>query len=222
MEPSVLILTPGSPQELTPVIDEAERRGIRVICVDTDAPDSRRSTAVCVDPEASGHLAAELLGGMVPPGARVAIITGMLQIENHRRKTESFRDLYPSFCHEGVVIEVIEAHEDEAFQKCFALLERNKSLAGVYVNTVNCLPVCRAIGASGLAGRLKLVTTDLFGEMRPYFEKGTISASIYSWPYVQGELPMRLAVDHILHRAQLPRVHFLAPQVAGLQHPRPN
>ncbi|MBZ5596387.1 MAG: substrate-binding domain-containing protein [Acidobacteriia bacterium] len=213
--PGALILTPGSPQELTPVINEAERRGIRVICVDTDAPASRRSTAVCVDAEASGRVAAELLGGMVPVGSQVAIVTGMLHIEDHRRKTESFLGAYPRFCSEGVVAEVIEAHddEDEAFQKCFALLERHKALAGVYVNTANCLPVCRAIGATGLAGRLKLVTTDLFGEMRPYFEKGTISACVYSRPYVQGELAMRLAVDHFLHGTQLPKAHFLAPQL---------
>jgi len=214
-QPGALILTPGNPEELTPVIDEAERRGIRVICVDTDAPASRRSAAVCVDAEVSGRVAAELLGGMVPAGAHVAIITGMLHIEDHRRKTESFREAYPRFCNSGAVPEVIEAHddEDEAFQKCFALLERHKTLAGVYVSTANCLPVCRAIGAAGLAGRLKLVTTDLFGEMRPYFEKGTISASVYSRPYVQGELAVRLAVDHILHGAQLPKAHFLAPQL---------
>jgi LacI family transcriptional regulator len=214
-EPSALVLTPGSPRELTPVIDEAERRGIRVICVDTDAPASRRSSAVCVDPDVSGRVAAELLSGMVPAGSQVAIFTGMLQIEDHLRKTVSFRDAYPRFCEGGVVAEVIEAHddEDEAFQKCFSLLERHKALGGVYVNTANCLPVCRAIGAMGLAGRVKLVTTDLFGEMRPYFEKGAISACVYSRPYVQGELAMRLAVDHILHGAQLPKSYLLSPQL---------
>ncbi len=215
LEPSALVLTPGSPHELTPLIDEAEQRGIRVICVDTDAPTSRRSTVVCVDPEVSGRVAAELLGGMVPAGSSVAIVTGMLQIEDHRRKAESFRETYPQFCGGGAVDEVIEAHddEDEAFQKCFALLERRKSLAGVYVNTANTLPVCRAIGAAGLAGRVKLITTDLFGEMRPYFEKGVISACVYSRPFIQGELAMRLTVDHILHGAALPGTHLLAPQL---------
>lgn len=214
-EPSALILTPGSPRELTPVIDEAEERGIRVICIDTDAPASRRSTAVCVDAEISGRVAAELLGGMAAPGSDAAIVTGMLNIEDHRKKTESFREAYPGFNAGGRVVEVIEAHEDEdeAFQKCFAILKRHKSLAGVYVNTVNCLPVCRAIGALGLAGKLKLVTTDLFSEMRPYFEKKTISASVYSRPFVQGEIAMRLVVDHLVHGSALPNVHLLAPRV---------
>jgi LacI family transcriptional regulator len=213
--PRALILTPGNPEELTPIIDEAERRNIRIICVDTDAPASSRSTAVCVNAGVSGRVAAELLGGMVPAGSEVVIITGMLHIEDHRKKAEGFNEVFPQFCPGSHVAEVIEAHEDEeeAFQKCFALLKRHESLAGVYVNTVNSLPICRAIGALGLAGRLKLITTDLFSEMRSYFEKGTIAASIYSRPYFQGELAMRLAVDYLIHGVPLPSGHYLAPQV---------
>lgn len=214
-EPHALILTPGNPQQLVPVIDDAERRNVRVICVDTDAPASSRSSAVCVNAAVSGSVAAELLGAMIPAGSEVAVVTGMLQTENHRKKTVGFQEAFPQFCPGGRVAEIIEAHddEDEAFQKCFALLEERQSLAGMYVNTANCLPVCRAIGALGLAGRLKLITTDLFSEMRPYFEKGTISASIYGRPYFQGELAMRLAVDHLVNGAVLPKAHYLAPQV---------
>lgn len=214
-EPRALILTPGSPQEVTPVINEAERRNIRVICVDTDAPASSRSSAVCVNARMSGNVAAELLGGMLAPGSEVAVVTGMLQTEDHRKKAEGFTEAFPRFCPGGIVAEVIEAHEDEdeAFQKCFGLLERHKSLSGVYVNTANNLPVCRAIAALGLSGRLKLVTTDLYSEMRPYFEKGTIAASIYSRPYIQGELAVRLAIDHLIYGAPLPAAHYLAPHV---------
>ncbi len=214
-EPRALILTPGDPQQLVPIIDDAERRNVRVMCVDTDAPASMRSSAVCVNAAVSGRVAAELLGAMIPTGSEVAVITGMLHIEDHRKKAEGFQEVFPQFCSGGRVTEIIEAHEDEdeAFQKCFALLERKPSLAGIYVNTANCLPVCRAIGALGLAGRLRLITTDLFGEMRPYFEKGTISASIYTRPYVQGELAMRLMVDHLVNGAALPKAHYLAPHV---------
>ncbi len=35
-----VVLTPGNPTEMTPLIDRAESQGIRVICVSTDAPGS--------------------------------------------------------------------------------------------------------------------------------------------------------------------------------------
>ena len=41
-----LILTPGDPQRLVPIINEAEKKNIRVVCVDTDASTSSRSTVV--------------------------------------------------------------------------------------------------------------------------------------------------------------------------------
>ena len=112
-----MILTPGNPQETTAVINEAERQNIRVICVDTDAPASLRSSVVCVNAEVSGSVAAELLGGMVPPGSEVAVVTGMLHTEDHRKKAEGFA-AFPQYCPEGKVAEIVEAHEDEdeAFQ----------------------------------------------------------------------------------------------------------
>ena len=77
-------------------------------------------------------------------------------------------------------------------------------LAGLYVNTVNCLPVCRALGAHGLAGKVKLITTDLFAEMAPYFHKGIITASIYQQPHRQGQMAVRLMTDYLTNKASFP------------------
>ena len=207
-----LILTPGDPQALTPVIDEAESRGVRVICVDTDAPSSRRSTAVCVNPEVCGRLAAELMMSFLPARSDAALVTGMLDVEDHAKKTAGFLAMYAESG--GGAVQLIEAHEDEdeAFQKCFAVL-RQYPVAGIYVNTANCLPVCRAIGAAGLAGKIKLITTDLFMEMTPFFDKGVIAASIHGRPFAQGEIAVRLALDHLLNGRPLPREHLLMPHV---------
>jgi LacI family transcriptional regulator len=210
-----LIITPGDPQRLTPSINEAERKDIRVICVDTDAPASRRSSVVCLNVEVGGRLAAELMSKFVSPGSQVAVITGLLQVEAHRKKAESFCGSYSQFCKGGKVLEVVEAHdhEAEAFEKCSTLLERYESLAGLYVSTGNCLPVCRAINARGLSGQIKLITTDIFGEMVPFFENGTIFASVDGRPFLQGQIALRMVVDHIVHGSPLPSSHYLTPQI---------
>ncbi|MGD0567349.1 MAG: substrate-binding domain-containing protein [Candidatus Sulfotelmatobacter sp.] len=210
-----IIVTAGSPQGLKPLIDEAEENGIRVVCVSTDAPESQRSTIVCVEPLLNGRLAGELMGKFAPPGSKVAVIAGMLSAEDHRRKTAGFSDAFPRHCPGGEIVSVIEGHEDEdeSFQKTFDLLGRVPDLAGLYVNTVNCLPVCRALGARGLAGKTKLITTDLFAEMSPYFEKGTITASIYQQPHRQGQMAVRLMADHLTSKAPFPPTVHLSPGV---------
>ena len=212
---SGIILTAGNPKGLTPLINQAEEKGIRVVCVSTDAPDSRRSSIVCVEPRLNGCLAGELMGKFVPPGSQVAVVAGMLNTEDHRKKTDGFSEAFPQHCAGGKIFTVIEGHEDEdeSFQKTFELLRRAPNLAGLYVNTVNCLPVCRALGAHGLAGKVKLITTDLFAEMAPYFHKGIITASIYQQPHRQGQMAVRLMADHLTNKVPFPPTVHLSPGV---------
>jgi LacI family transcriptional regulator len=210
-----LLITPGDPNRLSPLIQKAERKNVRVICVASDAPEAGRSCVVCVDPRVSGSLAAELMSRFGPANPRVVIVTGMKVTEDHRKKVLFFSQQFSRFCPGGKVVRVIEGHEDEdeTFQKCFDLLNKLKGLTGLYVTTANCLPVCRAIGASGLTGKLVLITTDLFSEMVPYFKKGTIAASIYQQPYAQGQTAVRLLVDHIFRGRTIPETYYLSPAV---------
>ena len=210
-----IILTAGNPKDLTPLINDAEENGIPVVCVSTDAPESKRSTVVCVEPWLNGCLAGELMGKLLPPSSKVAVVLGMLTAEDHRKKTEGFSDTFPRHCPGGKVVAVVEGHEDEdeSFQKTFDLLRRIPTLSGLYVNTVNCLPVCRALGARGLAGKIKLITTDLFAEMSSYFQKGTITASIYQQPHRQGQIAVRLLADNLTNKANFPPAVHLSPGV---------
>ena len=210
-----IILTAGNPKSLTPLIDDAENKGIRVVCVSTDAPESRRSSIVCVEPYLNGCLAGELMGKFLPAGSRVAVVAGMLMAEDHRLKAHGFSETFPKYCSGGKIAGVIEGHEDEdeSFQKTFELLRRVPALAGIYVNTVNCLPVCRALGARGLGGKVRLITTDLFEEMSPYFKKGTIAASIYQHPHRQGQIAVRIMADNLSSKVDLAPVLHLSPGV---------
>jgi LacI family transcriptional regulator len=210
-----IILTAGNPKELKPLVDEAENQGVHVVCVSTDAPESRRSSIVCVEPYLNGCLAGELMGKFVPAGSKVAVVAGMLMAEDHRKKADGFSEAFPRHCPGGKIVAVIEGHEDEdeSFQKTFDLLRRVPALAGIYVNTVNCLPVCRALGARGLGGKVKLITTDLFVEMSPYFKKGTIAASIYQQPHRQGQIAVRVMADNLASKVNFPPAVHLSPGV---------
>ena len=212
---NAVIITPGDPNCLQPLIDEAERKNIRVLCTVTDAPGSSRSTVVAIDPDLVGSLASELMGRFVDPGAKVSVITGFLHTEQHRRTTESFCCTFPQYCEGGQVLEVIEGHEDsdETFQKCVDLLGKCPDIEGLYVNIVTCLPVCYALRARGLAGKVRVIATDLFEEMVPLFEKQSIHASIYQRPYIQGQTAVRLITEHALHRRPIPTTYHVNPAI---------
>jgi len=170
---NAVVIVPGNPRVVAPLIDRAEASGVRVVCVSTDTPLSCRSTVVCVNPELNGRLAAELMAKFVPPQADVAIITGMLATEDHRKKIEGFQMGFSAYSAGGRVVAVFEAHEseEESYKKTYELLVREKQLCGIYVNTVNCLPVCRAVHEHGRSRQLRLITTDLFQQMVPLLQK---------------------------------------------------
>jgi LacI family transcriptional regulator len=58
-----------------------------------------------------------------------------------------------------------------------------------------------------------LITTDLFAEMSPYFQKGIITASIYQQPHRQGQTAVRLMADNLTSKVPLPSIVHLSPGV---------
>lgn len=211
-----LIVTPGNPNELTPFIEEAEReRDVRVVCVVTDVSATCRSTAISVDPHLSGMLAAELMTKFARSTGSVAIVTGMISTEEHGRKVAGFSETFRAECRGEAHIDVIEGHEEEyeTFRKCHQLLKEKPEISGIYVSTVNYLPVCRALEAMKRERRVTLIVTDLFAEALPYFESGTISAAIYQNPYRQGQTAIRLIVSHFVNGGPFPSVRYLHPGV---------
>lgn len=211
-----LILTPGLSSSVTPLIMRAEKEyDVRVVCVASDNSPSGRSSAISVDPAINGALAAELLAKLVSPNSMVAIMTGMLDTEEHRLKVEAFQRQFP-LENGGTTLPPIEGHEEpkEVYRKTSQLLMRHKSLAGIYVSTVNCVPVCQAVEECGLSGKVKIVATDLFVDLEPYFHRGTLSATIYQNPYRQGQLAVRSILDYFLNNKSFPVHHYLSPVIA--------
>ena len=210
---NAMIVTPGNPRVAGPLIDNAEKNNVRVVCITTDAPESSRSSLVAVDPELSGRLAAELMAKFVPHASRVAMVTGMLSTEEHRLKASGFSEGFPTECNGGEVMAVVEDHEseEESYHKTCDLLDRESDLRGIYVSTVNCLSVCRALRRHGREKTVALITTDLFPQMVPYFREGMIRASIYQNPYLQGQTATRELLDHLLNRTPIPAVSHITP-----------
>jgi LacI family transcriptional regulator, galactose operon repressor len=192
-----VVIAPGEPEQLERLIAGADARGIPVMCVNTDAPGTARLSAVAVDPVANGSLVGELMGRFLQGHGPVAVITGLLTTIDHARKLDGFgntlRELWPGLQIAGVV----EAHDDEseAYRKCRDLFAAYPHLAGVYVSTANSLPVLQAIEDEGLAGKVLVITTDLFPALLPHIRSGRVAATIHQRPWTQGRI-----VFQALHR----------------------
>jgi LacI family transcriptional regulator len=210
-----LVIAPGRPEGLAPLMRRAAAQGIPVVCVNTDAPEIEHLATVSVDSATSGSLVGELMGRFLGGKGRVVVVTGQLSTIDHLQKLDGFRkeigEKWPGL---GIAA-VVEAHDDEAeaYAKCRQVLASTPDVAGVYVSTANSIPVMRALEEQGLSGGITVITTDLFPVMAPLIESGRIAATIYQRPWVQGQIAFQAIYKFLVEGVTPPPAHRLSPHV---------
>jgi len=210
-----LVIAPGRPEGLAPLMRKAVEQGIPVVCVNTDAPGIEHLATVSVDSATSGALVGELMGRFLGGEGRVVVVTGQLSTVDHLQKLDGFRkeigERWPGL---GIAA-VVEAHDDEAeaYEKCRDVLASTPDIAGVYVSTANSMPVMRALDGAALGERLTIITTDLFPALAPLIESGRIAATIYQRPWVQGQIAFQAIYKYLVEGVTPPPVNRLSPHV---------
>jgi LacI family transcriptional regulator, galactose operon repressor len=196
-----LIIAPGNPVSLAPHLREAARRQIPVVCVVTDAPEELRLTSVSADPFTVGAVAGELLARFLNGGGEVAFFTGWLAVQDHADKLRGFESSLKTIGTALTVGPVVEAHDDEreGHRRALSVLREHPNLKGIYVSTVNSLPVLRAAEEAGRLSTLTVVTTDLFPELVEWIRAGKVAATVYQRPVNQGRLALQALYQFLLH-----------------------
>jgi LacI family transcriptional regulator, galactose operon repressor len=210
-----LIMVPGQPVTLAPLLKKAAERGLPVVCVNTDAPEVEHLVTVCVDSLMTGSLVGELMGRFLGGKGRVMVVTGQVSTIDHAQKVAGFRGALSEMWPDLRIAAVVEAHdqESEAYEKSRQVLTKTPDIAGVYVSTVNSVPVLRAIEDVGLAGRATVIASDLFPALAPLIESGRVTATMYQRPSIQGQLAFRALYNFLVDGVRPRPVIRMAPHV---------
>jgi LacI family transcriptional regulator len=210
-----MIIAPGEPAIMRPLIRKAARRNVPVVCVATDAPGTERLTAITACSSTNGAIVGELLSRVIHGKGKLAVVTGSLATEDHADKLEGFRASLKQLATPLGVVSVIEAHDDQrlAYSAMKGAIERNPDLRGVYVSTANSLPVLQAIEEAGLGGKLAVITTDLFPALVPLIRSGRVLATINQRPLTQGRMAFQALHQFLIEgKCPLPRIR-VAPHI---------
>ncbi len=210
-----LIMVPGQPLALAPLLKKAAERGLPVVCVNTDAPEVEHLVTVCVDSLTTGSLVGELMGRFLAGRGRVMVVTGQLGTIDHAQKVAGFRrglaEMWPDLRLDAVV--EAHDHEPEAYEKSRQVLTATPDIAGIYVSTANSIPVLRAIEDVGLAGRVTVITSDLFPALGPFIESGRVAATMYQRPSMQGQLAFQALYKFLIDGVRPRPVTRMAPHI---------
>ena len=178
-------------------IDNAIAQGIPVICLDADAPDSKRVLFIGTDNfragQESGKRMAELLKGQ----GNVVIIglSGQLNVEERVRGVNDVLKKYPG-------IKVVQTIDDKGDPRI-----ANDAVSTLQAGKVDGIICLEASGGAGAAealhrvdatGKIKVVAFDADPETLDWIQKGVIAATIAQKPYTMAFVGMQM-LDNLYH-----------------------
>ena len=198
----------------SPGFQELRERHIFIATAVNDVEKENRRFCICYNGKVAGRMAAELLWRMGDGVRPVAVATSSLE------KRSIHFDIQEGFDQQLnatplKLVEVYRHHDDpdEAYEKTMELLDRRPELGGIYVDSFNSLGVVRAVTEKGLGGKLCIVTSDIYRELRGFISQGLVCASIFQNQYEQGRQGLRSLYHAIADGDAMPDQVVLPPQI---------
>ena len=174
---------------LNGVIDRLYDQGIPVVTANSDAVGSKRIACVSGPNERIGRLAAELLRAFLPGGGKIVMVGGRPGVEIHNAHRRGFRAFMEETGYSFPIAEVDGDGDPGRVRNDFSrALDGIEDGGGVYaISSRDTLLACREIQERGLADRVRLVCSDVFRELVPFFEQGILRATVWKNQQAQAE-----------------------------------
>ena len=191
-----------------------QEKGICVATAVNDITPSLRRFCIRYNGHVAGKIAAELLWRFADRKKRVAIATAGLPGRSiHSEIIEGFMKQTKTM---PLDIATIYHHYDNAeaaYYETNRILDENPDLGGIYVNSFNSLGVVQAVKEHGLSGKLCLVTSDIYQDLRTFIQEGTVTASIFQDQYAQGKQGLKYLFQTIADSLEVDDTILIDPQI---------
>ena len=209
-----IIAVPSNTAQMTRLVRKAREKAIPVICVSTDAPESGRLTAVTPYPYYGGCMAAEVLAAGMKKKGRLVVLAGDLQNLNQTEKVRGFTNTLAQTA-PGLSVSVVETRDDpaRAYAGMLRCLRQMPEIGGLYVTGANSIAALQALREAGRLHTIPIVTTDLLPELVPYLQDGSVKATIYQCPEMQGSLAIRAMYHYLMEGIAPPSSIGVIPQL---------
>ncbi|MBZ5514480.1 MAG: substrate-binding domain-containing protein [Acidobacteriia bacterium] len=194
--PSGIAVAPTRSELFRKDIDDAVQAGIPVICVDSDAPESRRILFIGTDNVHAGNQSGRRLAEILKGKGQIALITvpGQFNQEERRQGVDAVFQKYPDI----KIVKTIDDRGDPriANDGISAMLEKKEKLDGIL-----CLEAAGGPGAAealhrlDMDGKIPIVAMDKSPETLDWISRGSISATVAQKSYTMAFYALRFLDD---------------------------
>ena len=189
---SGVAISPVNPDSQTEMLDDAASK-LNLICMDSDAPKSKRLLYVGTSNYEAGKVAGEQLKKALPNGGTVMIFVGTLDAQNAAERNKGVKDAV-----KGTKIEILGTMTDNAdHPKARANVEDTlvkhpdiAALVGLW--SYNGPAIADAVKSANKVGKVKIVCFDEDTKTLAAVKDGTIFATVVQKPYEFGYQSVRI------------------------------
>lgn len=193
-----IVLAPSHPELIAPEIDRLVERGIQVLLIDTDVPQSNRLCFVGSDYQRSGRISAELVGLALKGRGKVAMIAyneGGFMVP---QKISGFRQEMSAY----PMVEILGPFKlsrigQHLYEDTLEMIREYQPDA-IYMTYGQLADVARAVVDSGKAGKIAIIGYDTSSQVLEYLRRKVITAVIDQDPAQQGALSIQVLYDALV------------------------
>jgi ribose transport system substrate-binding protein len=194
--PAGILLSVSNPQLFKDAIDGAVAQGIPVVCVDADAPDSKRVLFVGTDNFRAGQESGKRMGDLLKGQGSIAIVTlnGQLNVEERVRGVNEALKKFPG-------IKVVQTIDDKgdarnAYDALSTLLKSKEKIDGIIgLEASGGAGAADVLNRLDMTGKVKIVAFDKDPETLDWIQRGAITATVVQKPYIMSFYGVRFADD---------------------------
>lgn len=195
-QPSGILVSPAQPELFNKEIDAAVQAGIPVICVDSDAPESKRILFIGTDNVNAGIQGGRRMAEILRGQGQIVVITvpGQLNLEERLRGVEEVFKQYP-----GVkIMKTIDDKGDPriANDEIAKMLEAKTKIDGILCLEASGGPgAAEALHRLDMDGKIPIVAMDKNPDTLDWIERGSIAATVAQKSYTMAFYGLRLLDD---------------------------
>ena len=200
-EPAGICLSAARPEIFKSDIDKAVAKGIPVICVDADVPDSNRLLYIGTDNSKAGKESLKQMAALVTGSKNIAVITipGQRNLDDRMAGMVDALKNFPSIKLTSILDDKGDARN--AFDQVSDLIQKKEKVDGII-----CLEATGGSGAAeavhrfNLDGKIPIVAFDNDPETLEWIDRGAITVTVTQKPYVMSYYGLKF-LDDLHHNA---------------------
>jgi ribose transport system substrate-binding protein len=199
--PSGILVSVSDPKIFTDPINQAIMQGIPVICIDADAPDSKRVLFIGTDNFRAGQESGRRMATLLNGQGRIVLVTiaGQHNIEERVRGVNDVLKKYPG-------IQIAQTIDDKgdsgaAEDAVSALLVKKEKIDGIIgLEASGGEGAADALHRLDMTGKIKIVAFDKDPQTLDAIDRKWITATVVQKPYVMAFYGVRF-LDDLHHNA---------------------